>query len=116
MALPAQTVDTTGVYVPQNDGYMEVEVGAPVLIKQTVQDYHAYPITGRDSLGEFDCQRRFNLFYEFRQALLMRYPGLFIPPLPPKQMTGKGEEITLLERRHFLDLFLRECVEHKYIV
>lgn len=27
-------VDMTGIYVPQNDGVMEIDVMAPVLIKQ----------------------------------------------------------------------------------
>jgi sorting nexin-1/2 len=66
-------------------------------------------------LGDFDLQRRFNLFNEFRQALVLRFPGLYIPPLPPKKLSGKAEEITLIERTHFLNLFLKECTEHKYI-
>jgi hypothetical protein len=84
-------------YSPQNDGSMEITVGEPVLVKQNFKDFHAYPIVGRDSLGEFECQRRFSHFYEFRLALVMRYPGLFIPPMPPKKLSGKGEEITLIE-------------------
>ena len=102
-------------YSPQNDGYMEVAVSDPILVKQQFKDFHAYPIVGRDSLGDFECQRRFNHFYEFRLALVLRYPGLYIPPLPPKKLSGKGEEITLIERTHFINLFLKECVEHKYI-
>lgn len=94
---------------------MEIDVGAPELVKQQFQDYHAYPIIGRDSLGDIDCKRRFNLFYEFRQALVLRYPGLYVPPLPPKKLSGKSEEITLIERTHFLNLFLKECIEFKYI-
>lgn len=45
----------------------------------------------------------------------MRYPGLYIPPLPPKKLSGKAEEITLIERQHFLNLFLKECAEVRYI-
>jgi hypothetical protein len=56
------------------------------------------------------------LFFEFREALNLRYAGLYIPPLPPKKVTGKSEAYTLLERQHFLDLFLKECCALKYLV
>ena len=104
-----------GKWDPQNDGMVMLEVATPVLIKQTMTDYHEYPIVGRDSNGAIECQRRFNLFYEFRQALICHFPGLFIPPLPAKKVTGKSEAFTLIERQHFLDLFLIECCELMYI-
>lgn len=94
---------------------MVLHVGAPELRKQALGDYHEYPITGCDSNGDILCARRFNLFYELRVALVMKYTGLYIPPLPPKKVTGKSEALTLIERQHFLDLFLKECTELKYI-
>lgn len=104
-----------GLYVPQNDGYVILYVHAPILRKQAIGAFHEYPITGVDSNGEISCARRFNLFFEFREALVLKYPGLYIPPLPPKKVTGKSEEFTLIERQHFLDLFLKECTALKYI-
>lgn len=98
-----------------NDGTIMLEVGAPILIKQALTDFHEYPIVGRDSNGLIECQRRFNIFYEFRQSLVWKFPGLFIPPLPPKKVTGKSEAFTLIERQHFLDLFLKECCDLMYI-
>lgn len=106
----------SGLYVAQNDGYMELAVGAPVLVKAALGDYHEYPITGLDSNGRIECARRFNLFFEFREALMLRYSGLYIPPLPSKKFKGKGEATTLLERQHFLDLFVKECCALKYLV
>ncbi len=86
-----------------NDGKMEIEVSAPVLVKESMSSYHTYPISGKDSNGPIECQRRYNLFYEFREVLILRFPGLYIPPLSPKQVTGKGAEYTLNERQFFLD-------------
>jgi sorting nexin-1/2 len=94
---------------------MILAVGAAELKKQALGDYHEYPITGCDSNGDILVLRRFNHFFEFRQALVMKYPGLYIPPLPPKKVTGKSEEFTLTERQHFLDLFLKECANLKYL-
>jgi len=78
---------------------MNLEVAAPVLIKESLNSYHTYPITGVNFNGEpVECQRRYNLFYEFREVLLIKFPGLYVPPLSPKQVTGKAAELTLLER------------------
>lgn len=40
------------VYVPANDGEMELRVNQAQLVKSSTSDYHTYPIEGRDSLGE----------------------------------------------------------------
>jgi hypothetical protein len=108
--------DVPGEFKPASDGYFVLYLGAPELKKQTLgPDYHEYPITGCDQNGDIAIARRYNLFYEFRQALVVKYQGLYIPPLPPKKVTGKGEEFTLIEREHFLRLFLTECITLKYI-
>ena len=104
------------MYTPANDGFMELNVFEPVVVKEKlIGEYHAYPIRGRDSKGEIDCQRRFQLFYDFRHVLCTRFPGLYIPPIPKKAVQGKKEEITLKERQYFLDLFLKECASLKYL-
>lgn len=95
---------------------MELAVSEPILKKEVLGDYHEYPIVGLDSNGKIECTRRFNLFFEFREALMIRYAGLYIPPLPSKKLSGKGETTTLIERQHFLDLFLKECCALKYLV
>jgi len=105
----------TSVYHAANDGFMELSVGEPVLVKQTIGDYHAYPIKGRDSKGEVDCQRRFQIFYDFRSVLCQRFPGLYIPPIPKKTSSQKKNAIVLRERQFFLDLFLKECATLRYL-
>jgi sorting nexin-1/2 len=59
--------------------------------------------------------RRYSLFFEFRLALVWRYPGLYIPPLPSKKVGGNKDDFTIVERKHFLGLFLTECTALKYI-
>lgn len=65
-----------------------------------------YRIKGRDNLGDIDVTRRYKEFFMFRETLFSRYPGIFIPPIPPKQVSGNKEENFLEERRYFLDQFL----------
>jgi len=44
-----------------------------------------------------------------------RFPGLYIPPVPKKTITGKKDDAVIRERRYFLDLFLKECASLKYL-
>ena len=95
---------------------MEINVEEPVVVKEKlIGEYHAYPIKGRDSKGEIDCVRRFQIFYDFRVALVNRFPGLYIPPIPKKTAKAKKEKLTLMERQYFLDLFLKECASLRYL-
>lgn len=72
------------MYFPANDGYMELRVGDPVMKTATLGDFHEYPINGQDSLGAIECFRRFSQFVDFHKVLVERFPGLYIPPIPPK--------------------------------
>jgi len=74
-------------------------------------------VLGRDSIGDIECQRRFQNFYDFRTMLVNRFPGLYIPPVPGKTQMGlKNKDDTLVrERKYFLDLFLKECCALKYL-
>lgn len=105
----------TSQYLPGNDGEIELHVGDAVEVKGTIASHHAYPIVGRDSIGEIECSRRFQNFFDFRQMLCNRFPGLYIPPVPKKTTTNNKDESTVRERRYFLDLFLKECTSLKYL-
>lgn len=94
---------------------MELNIGEPALIKNNFGDYHEYPINGRDSVGSIECMRRFSHFNDFHKCLVERFPGLYIPPIPPKATDKKGMA-TIEERRYFLDLFLKECCSLPYLV
>eukprot|EP01017_Pseudomicrothorax_dubius_P037480 TRINITY_DN5499_c0_g2_i8.p1 TRINITY_DN5499_c0_g2~~TRINITY_DN5499_c0_g2_i8.p1 ORF type:complete len:449 (-),score=82.50 TRINITY_DN5499_c0_g2_i8:47-1393(-) len=60
-------------------------------------------------------KRRFSDFYLLRSTLIKLYPGINIPPIPPKK-TGRGfEEPFLLKRQIFLERFLRSCVDSPII-
>ena len=55
--------------------------------------------------------RRFSEFYTFHDKLKTRYPGLMIPPVPPKKTSGNKEEMFVQERRHFLEVFCQKLCE-----
>ena len=107
------------MYTPSNDGEIELYVGEPVAVKSGLTEHHSYPVMGRDSLGEIECNRRFQNFFDFRVMLITRFPGLYIPPVPRKTAgsfsSSNKDEATLRERRYFLDLFLKECASLRYL-
>ena len=44
-----------------------------------------YTIRGTDKDGSFEIYRRYSDFANLREVLLIRWPGCYIPPLPPKK-------------------------------
>lgn len=49
------------------------------------QGHIIYDVRGKDKEGFFEGPRRYNDFNAFRQLLVARYPGLYIPKIPPKR-------------------------------
>ena len=45
-----------------------------------------YKVSGEDSEGPFEENRRFKEFFSFRNVLVARWPGIYIPALPEKKM------------------------------
>ena len=74
-----------------------------------------YKIKGQDSLGEINVTRRFKEFFFFREVMYQRYPGIFIPPIPPKQAQGNQKDMFVEERRYFLDQFLKKFSMTAYL-
>lgn len=85
-----------------------------------------YRVTGADSEGGFECQRRFNEFFALRKALHDRWPGCYIPFCPDKnvlnvdtskmKMKGNKDEKFVEERRALLERFIREIAQYDYLV
>jgi len=102
-------------YIAANDGKIELTVGTAILNKGALSSHHAYPVTGIDSLGSIECFRRYSHFEKFRSCLVSRYPGLYIPPIPSKVLSGKTENFVVQERQYFFDMFLKKCCELRYL-
>jgi hypothetical protein len=48
-----------------------------------------YHVRGVDRQGSWDGQRRYSHFFALYEVLLARFPGCYIPKLPPKQAIVK---------------------------
>ena len=89
-----------------NDGMLLVEIIIAKEMKKNNNKFTAYQIRGRDSLGVIDVFRRFKEFLYLRDMLFSRYPGLVIPPVPPKVYSNTSKEL-IEERCFFLNSFLK---------
>ena len=72
-----------------NDRYAEFAVTKPVKLEDVI----VYETSGYDSSGPFTKQKRYSDFYQLRQVLSRRWPGFFIPAVPPKQAIVSGNHV-----------------------
>jgi hypothetical protein len=83
-------------------------------IKAKGEEFMAYIIKGRDTIGNINVPRRYSDFFFLRDILKQRYPGMMIPPIPPKRMKGKSNEVVKKRHKH-LNQFLKELASWKYL-
>jgi sorting nexin-1/2 len=55
------------------------------VVKDGMSKYVLYTIKGTDKDGPFEAFRRYSDFFHLREILLQRWPGCYIPPIPPKK-------------------------------
>lgn len=53
-------------------------------------NFHTYTIAGSDQKGDFYTRRRFSDFLKLRSAMLVEWPGCYIPSLPDKKLIVRG--------------------------
>lgn len=80
--------------------------------------FQRYRIHSRNVCGQqsTDLWRRYSDFHGLRELLLELFPGLYVPPLPPKRflqlpLSNWSHEEFLKERYADLNRFLTRCVE-----
>ncbi len=74
-----------------------------------------YTVKGFDRKGEFEVLRRYSEFHALHNALVNRFPGIYVPAIPPKKAMGNTDLGFVIERRYFLDRFLSLVSEIDYL-
>jgi hypothetical protein len=102
-----------------------IAVSEPSLVEDRVGKHVEYVIRvrrtqGQDSLGNFETIRRYSDFLSLRKRLVDCWPGVIVPPIPPKQirvilMQGKLNPEFIETRRHQLDFFLKQVMQTSYL-
>lgn len=100
---------------------IEISVTNPQ-IKGTIFKKHImYTVSGIDSLGGFQVQRRYKEFLALRKVLITEWPGCCILSLPPKAvivkyMQGNLQPDFVESRRKLLEYFLKSITKNSYLL
>lgn len=107
--------------LPKADGARlieSIELGMPELKSSTfTPSFYTYKVLIKCSpdLNVDSVERRYSEFIWLHEWLVKLFPGIFIPPIPPKKVIGNKEAGFVAERREDLQRFLQRCVDRKYI-
>ncbi|CAG9332460.1 unnamed protein product [Blepharisma stoltei] len=92
-----------------------ISVINPVIKEERLGSHVNYTIMGQDSKGTFEACRRYKDFKALRDSLIDRWPGCFIPQIPPKQAIGNLDPQFIEQRRKLLEYFLTKSSSYSYI-
>lgn len=70
-----------------------------------MSSYTVYCIKGNDKNGPFEIYRRYNEFHALREVMVQKWPGCFVPSIPPKTLMGKNDKSVVLARSRALNFF-----------
>ena len=79
-----------------------------------IKSYVQYRVTGE--LVKEPIYRRFSDFYSLREKLVERWPGIYIPNLPPKVAVGNFEKKLIATRTRVINDFCHKISKFKFIV
>jgi len=92
-------------------GNVVIEVCDPITKEEKFAKHTLYKIKGSDQDGLFEVLRRYSDFDRIRSILVSRWPGVFIPPLPPKKTVNNMDAKFIEERRKALDQFCKNIAQ-----
>jgi len=75
----------------------------PKKVEKTVGSYIAYTMDGTDVTEQLT--RRYSDFFSLYEKLLQRWPGIYIPKIPPKKVTGNTDPNLIKTRMRLLNRF-----------
>ena len=63
----------------------------------------------------WEVYRRFNDFLWFRESLSIKYPGVYLPPLPKNHTRGILSDVFLQKRKASLQTFLENIIANEFL-
>ena len=85
----------------------------PRKMDKTVGSYIAYTMDGTDLTEQLS--RRYSDFYSLYEKLLQRWPGIYIPRVPPKKIIGNLNPGMIKARMRLLNRFLLNLSNIEYL-
>ena len=121
LTAPHARAHTQATDIEEIDPNTRVSVGAAMLIKGFLSSYHEYKIDCTPSLTSSIITHRYSDFDWLYKHLVVAFPGVPIPKLPPKETSSifssaKNKNATFLDlRRVGLEMFLQSLVWVPYV-
>ena len=75
--------------------------------------YVSYTISGE--ILQDNVIRRFSDFYSLREKMIKRYPGIYIPPIPPKKTIGNMDKEIIQYRSRILSIFCKKISKYPFL-
>ena len=81
-------------------------------------DVYEYRLVGTDPKTKkmFDIMRRLRHFHVLRACFILKFPGLYVPPLPKKQASGSQTSSNNQMRMFFLNKFIKQIAQCPYLI
>lgn len=89
-------------------GTVDIKITDHFTKEDRFRDFTVYTLKGADSQGVIEITRRYSDFFLIRRYLLLKWPGCYIPPLPPKNMLKNMEAEFVKLRKIGLNDFLHK--------
>ena len=86
----AQPGDIYYMNPPKELSSYPMYIDNPKKTEKTVGSYIAYTLDGTDITAKLS--RRYSDFFALYEKLLQRWPGVYVPRIPPKKITGNLDE------------------------
>ena len=109
----AQPGDIYYMNPPKELSSYPMYIDNPKKMDKTMGSYICYTMNGTD-VNE-DLTRRYSDFYSLYDKLLLRWPGIYIPRIPPKKITGNTDAKTIKERLRLLNRFCLNISNIEYL-
>ena len=88
---------------PKDISTYPMHIDSPKKVEKTVGSYICYTLEGTDI--KEPLTRRYSDFYTLYEKLLQRWPGVYIPRIPPKKITGNMDPSNIKTRMRLLNRF-----------
>ena len=109
----AQPGDIYYMNPPKELSTYPMYIDNPKKIDKTVGSYVSYTMEGTDFTEQLS--RRYSDFFSLYEKLLQRWPGIYIPRIPPKKITGNTDTTTIKTRIRLLNRFCLNLSNIEYL-
>lgn len=109
----AQPGDIYYMNLPKKLSSYKMHVDNPKKVEKTVGSYISYTLNGTDIPEQLE--RRYRDFFVLYEKLVQRWPGIYIPRIPPKKLTGNLDPNVIKTRIRLLNFFCLNLSKIDYL-